>query len=257
MLKIRVMKDGKEVETITRNISDPDWWMDEYGHYPSVYYGGTTENDTFVVKKSRGKPFIDISDRPTPEFDDVKMYNMIAQDQQMMKLFIGGKKPKTIFNRNIKGKPKMETEFLRTKPIPRKPKGFDNTIWLYHVSKAIEDKRWAEKTRRNPKWMNRASEMSKRMLDDRLNKSIEQLARDSYRYHEMRAGLKTERGDHIAPDMWRKWKKLKGLKIKDEGDLKKCRDDFGKGFCGLIIKDRDLCGQFGGKFNEETFTCEL
>ncbi len=80
----------------------------------------------------------------------------------------------------------------------------------YLMKKAREDKKWAEEKKGDIAWRRRASEVSNKMLDNRLSKTSRELALDSYRYRMMRLSLETERGRAIAPDWRREWQNVTG-----------------------------------------------
>jgi hypothetical protein len=61
--------------------------------------------------------------------------------------------------------------------------------WKTSVARALEDKAWAEKTKNDQKWLRGASQISLEMLQDRLEKSVLELAKYHYLYWQMRANL--------------------------------------------------------------------
>ena len=79
------------------------------------------------------------------------------------------------------------------------------------MKEAKNDKVWAEKTQHDSEWAKKASEVSKDMLHERLEKSTEQLAKEKYDYLKYRANAK---GKYYSSDVYidesarEKWLKL-------------------------------------------------
>ncbi|MDD5589144.1 MAG: hypothetical protein PHP92_03770 [Candidatus Nanoarchaeia archaeon] len=86
-------------------------------------------------------------------------------------------------------------------------------VMEYMIEQAKQDKEWAEKTKDNQEWLEMASDMSMEMLQNRLNKSVEQLAEDSYDYLEYRSHLKEEHWGYIDKSAKELWEKLTGEKL--------------------------------------------
>ena len=65
--------------------------------------------------------------------------------------------------------------------------GIPRPIKEASLNVAEQDKSWALKTKDDAKWVSEASDESKRMLNDRLTKSVEQLASEHAQYWKLRA----------------------------------------------------------------------
>ena len=114
------------------------------------------------------------------------------------------------------GKVKKESIFKRDKD------GFmggkNEKVYQAMIDEAKEDKKWAEKkvkeVGREWKW---ASEVSKEMLNEYLDKSVEQIAKEHYNYLFLRAhstGKVYGMEQPIDKPAKEKWEKLSGKKIK-------------------------------------------
>lgn len=76
-------------------------------------------------------------------------------------------------------------------------------VWQESLRQAREDKAWAESILDVEAWNARVSIMSQQMLQDRLTKSIYELALETYRYWELRAHLgNPECWDRPARQRW-------------------------------------------------------
>lgn len=60
----------------------------------------------------------------------------------------------------------------------------------YCLRKAKEDKQWAKKTIKDKKWFQKASDMSKEMLHEKLTKPLKQISKEYCRYLKFRACAK-------------------------------------------------------------------
>lgn len=89
-------------------------------------------------------------------------------------------------------------------------------VYADMLRQAKEDKEWAEMTKHDKKWMKNASEVSKKMLNDFLDKSVEELADESYKYFKMRSYAVSSSGNPIDPSAKQKWEDLSGETIKYE-----------------------------------------
>lgn len=67
----------------------------------------------------------------------------------------------------------------------------NENAWNACVEMAKAQKAWAQKIVRDKKWMSGASDMSKQMAQDYASKSIEDMAKKSYSYHQMRHEIGT------------------------------------------------------------------
>lgn len=104
------------------------------------------------------------------------------------------------------------TEYNSYPTTPAQKKAYASLL-----RKAHADKKWAESKRHDKEWLANASDMSKSMLQDRLDMSAEELALKSYRYLKMRASAK--QGTYIIdPSAGREWQKISGVKprLQDE-----------------------------------------
>ncbi len=126
---------------------------------------------------------------------------------------------------------------------------------VYHamLQEAKKDKKWAEKTKKDKKWLKSASDMSKEMLNEFLDKSVEELADNSYKYlryrsHAMSGGVGSF---HIDKPAKEKWEKLSGetIEFKKGGAVAEATDTFVIGdilqnkkhkhiFVTVVINDR-------------------
>lgn len=80
----------------------------------------------------------------------------------------------------------------------------------YCLREAKKDKAWAVKTAKDKAWIERASDMSKQMLAERLAKSVKQLAKENCHYLKFRACAQQAGYGFIAPDARDKYKKITG-----------------------------------------------
>jgi hypothetical protein len=90
-------------------------------------------------------------------------------------------------------------------------------VYATLLEEAKEDKKWAEKTKKDKEWLANASTVSKEMLQERLNKSEDELAMDAYKYLYMRAHAKGNVYGVEQPidrAALRKWEELGGQKVK-------------------------------------------
>lgn len=68
-----------------------------------------------------------------------------------------------------------------------RPKNWKKSIWSFHVSMAILNKRWANNTiKNNPDWFRNASYASIKMISKYLYFSVSDLAMQSYDYSRYR-----------------------------------------------------------------------
>ena len=63
----------------------------------------------------------------------------------------------------------------------------EKKLWNWALKEARKDKNWAKKTQHNKKWIAGASNMSKEMLQERLTKSIQEIAKEKMDYLILRA----------------------------------------------------------------------
>jgi len=128
--------------------------------------------------------------------------------------------------RRKKMTPRVDPDIKKIRPgtVPKeitlfggKKHAVDPKAWKHFVKEAKKNKKWAEdhEYAKNPdEWP--ASGISKDMLKERLRKSVEQLALDSYRYAYMRShGVAKAWGSNMAldPAAKRNWEKITGKKI--------------------------------------------
>lgn len=94
-------------------------------------------------------------------------------------------------------------------PEIKKPKGYNDKAWHWAVEESKKDKEWAKNHEHDKEWKKMASIMSLEMLKKRLNKPVDQLAKEKYDYLKMRAHATSEiTGEHIAPDSLKKWQEI-------------------------------------------------
>ncbi len=86
------------------------------------------------------------------------------------------------------------------------------------LEEAKEDKKWAiEKEKEVGREWKEGSNMSREMLAERLDKSVEELAKSKYSYSKMRAFAQTEIGKPIDEAAKEKWEKITGEEITTYG----------------------------------------
>jgi hypothetical protein len=88
----------------------------------------------------------------------------------------------------------------------------------HFLREAHERKEWADRTRDDAKWLASASDYSKEMLKKYLNKTVEQIAAESYDYSLMRAHGVEIHGRikyYIDPQERELWKRLIGRYPRD------------------------------------------
>ena len=85
------------------------------------------------------------------------------------------------------------------------------------LEEAKEEKAWAEKISKDKEWMSSASNVSKDMVAEALDKSAEELANISYNYLEYRAHMTDKTGYHTDKPAKEKWEMLGGKKIASDG----------------------------------------
>jgi hypothetical protein len=92
------------------------------------------------------------------------------------------------------------------------PKGYNKEVWNYSKKEAEKNKQWAKNKKEELKgkeW--EASQASKNMLKEYLEKPIEQLTKEYYDYFKMRSHAYSKNSGYpIAPDWNKKWKEITG-----------------------------------------------
>ena len=96
-------------------------------------------------------------------------------------------------------------------------KSRNEKVYLALLEEAREEKAWAEKMSKDKEWMSSASNVSKDMVAEALDKSAEELANTSYNYLEYRAHMTDKTGYHTDKPSKEKWEKLSGRKIASDG----------------------------------------
>jgi hypothetical protein len=83
------------------------------------------------------------------------------------------------------------------------PEGYNKKIWDHFYHEALNDKKWAYDKEDDKEWIKNASDVSKKMLDERIKKSVTTLAKEKYDYLEMRSKFNEndkEKWDNIIKD---------------------------------------------------------
>lgn len=97
--------------------------------------------------------------------------------------------------------------------------GMDEGAWKHHHGEATKEKADAESRLKNKKWMDSASDMSKKWAHETNKKTINHIARDNHDYHKMRAHGESFIGPIDAPAR-EKWEKITGKEVKPENTWK-------------------------------------
>lgn len=145
-------------------------------------YNVDVEGDKLKIHKSIvGKSFSDLIEKAKKKPYGHKQYQRLTPKGKLVQVGAKGVKPTTI----------------------------NKEVMSHLLKEAQKNKAWAIKISKDKEWMENASEMSKQMVKERMEKPIEELARNSYDYLKMRAAA-FQNNYPIAKDAMTKWLQLGG-----------------------------------------------